>query len=453
MADQSLIRGAAAIAQSEAAKSGALGVGLAAGITPVVQEVVKFQEERKKKLDADAGLAAQYGLRMSKIEGVGPEQRKYLTNLFTKTRDELNEIAKDPDMPSNVKSAMMAELVQKSNDAVADNAELYGLAADANELLRKVGSEGNLSLSNAFDLNSEEYNIVKGLSADGYTVNNETGEIIINGKPVDKQKIQNALNVFQENMVDPAASATARSSIIQSFQNAKTEKQANDIINANIGAFNNSNPSDVKVMKKMLAETFGMEALVLKGIKDYKNALAVKFNEFKDKNFTPPVIEEEETGAGDIAKSYAETYLPKGIKGIKEMLNTVLGPEKISGYEIKNNQVRFISKFDSDGNPAEYSAIYDLTDKIGLKNTLKKALLASGRYYERDKLKINEAIDLFNFDIEKETPEIGAQDFSEFRRNPLLSNNTFISTNQKAEEPTGMEPFKNPFPTTFNSNQ
>ena len=57
MADQSLIRGAAAIAQSEAAKSGALGTGLVAGITPVVQEVVKFQEERKKKLDTDAGLA------------------------------------------------------------------------------------------------------------------------------------------------------------------------------------------------------------------------------------------------------------------------------------------------------------------------------------------------------------------------------------------------------------
>ena len=300
MADQSLIRGAAAIAQSEAAKSGALGAGLAAGITPVVQEVVKFQEERKKKLDADAGLAAQYGLRMSKIEGVGPEQRKYLTNLFTKTRDELNEIAKDPDMPSNVKSAMMAELVQKSNDAVADNAELYGLAADANELLRKVGSEGNLSLSNAFDLNSEEYNIVKGLSADGYTVNNETGEIIIDGKPVDKQKIQNALNIFQENMVDPSASITARSNIIKDFKNAKTEKQAQDIIDINIGALNNANEADVKVMKKILADTFGLSALELKGIKDYKNALNTKFDELKQANFTPVVIEEkiDELGIG-----------------------------------------------------------------------------------------------------------------------------------------------------------
>ena len=300
MADQSLIRGAAAIAQSEAAKSGALGAGLAAGITPVVQEVVKFQEERKKKLDADAGLAAQYGLRMSKIEGVGPEQRKYLTNLFTKTRDQLNEIAKDPDIASNVKSAMMAELVQKSNDAVADNAELYGLAADANELLRKVGSEGNLSLSNAFDLNSEEYNIVKGLSADGYTVNNETGEIIIDGKPVDKQKIQNALNIFQENMVDPSASITARSNIIKDFKNAKTEKQAQDIIDINIGALNNANEADVKVMKKILADTFGLSALELKGIKDYKNALNTKFDELKQANFTPVVIEEkiDELGIG-----------------------------------------------------------------------------------------------------------------------------------------------------------
>jgi len=300
MADQSLIRGAAAIAQSEAAKSGALGAGLVAGITPVVQEVVKFQEERKKKLDADAGLAAQYGLRMSKIEGVGPEQRKYLTNLFTKTRDELNEIAKDPDIASNVKSAMMAELVQKSNDAVADNAELYGLAADANELLRKVGSEGNLSLSNAFDLNSEEYNIVKGLSADGYTVNNETGEIIIDGKPVDKQKIQNALNIFQENMVDPSASITARANIVKDFKNAKTEKQAQDIIDINIGALNNANEADVKVMKKILADTFGLSALELKGIKDYKNALNTKFDELKQANFTPVVIEEkvDESGIG-----------------------------------------------------------------------------------------------------------------------------------------------------------
>lgn len=300
MADQSLIRGAAAIAQSEAAKSGALGAGLVAGITPVVQEVVKFQEERKKKLDTDAGLAAQYGLRMSKIEGVGPEQRKYLTNLFTKTRDELNEIAKDPNMPSNVKSAMMAELVQKSNDAVSDNAELYGLAADANELLRKVGSEGNLSLSNAFDLNSEEYNIVKGLSADGYTVNNETGEIIIDGKPVDKQKIQNALNIFQENMVDPSASITARANIVKDFKNAKTEKQAQDIIDINIGALNNANEADVKVMKKILADTFGLSALELKGIKDYKNALNTKFNELKQTNFTPVVVEEkvDEPGVG-----------------------------------------------------------------------------------------------------------------------------------------------------------
>lgn len=300
MADQSLIRGAAAIAQSEAAKSGALGAGLAAGITPVVQEVVKFQEERKKKLDTDAGLAAQYGLRMSKIEGVGPEQRKYLTNLFTKTRDELNQIAKDPDMPSNVKSAMMAELVQKSNDAVSDNAELYGLAADANELLRKVGSEGNLSLSNAFDLNSEEYNIVKGLSADGYTVNNETGEIIIDGKPVDKQKIQNALNIFEENMVNPSASIEARANIIKDFKNAKTEKQAQDIIDINIGALNNANEADVKVMKKILADTFGLSALELKGIKDYKNALNTKFDELKQANFTPVVVEEkiDEPGIG-----------------------------------------------------------------------------------------------------------------------------------------------------------
>lgn len=300
MADQSLIRGAAGIAQSEAAKSGALGAGLVAGITPVVQEVVKFQEERKKKLDTDAGLAAQYGLRMSKIEGVGPEQRKYLTNLFTKTRDELNQIAKDPDMPSNVKSAMMAELVQKSNDAVSDNAELYGLAADANELLRKVGSEGNLSLSNAFDLNSEEYNIVKGLSADGYTVNNETGEIIIDGKPVDKQKIQNALNIFEENMVNPSASIEARANIIKDFKNAKTEKQAQDIIDINIGALNNANEADVKVMKKILADTFGLSALELKGIKDYKNALNTKFDELKQANFTPVVVEEkiDEPGIG-----------------------------------------------------------------------------------------------------------------------------------------------------------
>ena len=119
MADRNLIAGAAALAQSQAAKSLGFGAGLVQEAARIQQDIAQKTNERRAVLRQDMNNAANFITRMASLDKVSGQYHAVLTKEAQATRDALNKIAIDKTLSSSEKIAEYSRLTDEYNALAA----------------------------------------------------------------------------------------------------------------------------------------------------------------------------------------------------------------------------------------------------------------------------------------------------------------------------------------------
>jgi len=226
MADRNLIAGAAALAQSQAAKSLGFGAGLAQEATRIASDIIKREEERKAQVKNDMNLAAQFIGKMASTGAASGQYKSILTSEAMATKNRLNEIALDKSLNAVEKAAEYTKAVDEYNVL----ASTY--AGDQEKLiaLQSVVRAGNYS--NTVNRNTEEFKIARALGTGDYEIVKDG--YMVDGKKITSAELNNYIGLYKPKNVEGFATfdGQLRNSIRQAKGNKSVEQSIlNEVIN------------------------------------------------------------------------------------------------------------------------------------------------------------------------------------------------------------------------------
>jgi hypothetical protein len=197
MADRNLIAGAAALAQSQAAKSLGFGAGLAQEATRIAGDIMKREEERKAQVKNDMNLAAQFISKMASTGTASGQYKSILTSEAMATKNRLNEIALDQSLNAVEKAAEYTKAVDEYNVL----ASTY--AGDQEKLiaLQSVVRAGDYS--NTVNRDTEEFQIARALGTGDYEIVKDG--YMVNGKKITSAELNNYIGLYKPKNIEKFA--------------------------------------------------------------------------------------------------------------------------------------------------------------------------------------------------------------------------------------------------------
>jgi len=239
MADRNLIAGAAALAQSQAAKSLGFGAGLVQEAARIQQDIAQKTNERRAVLRQDMNNAANFITRMASLDKVSGQYHAVLTKEAQATRDALNKIAIDKTLSSSEKIAEYSRLTDEYNALAA------GFGADQGKLSQFQANIAQGLTSETLNLADEDTAIARGLGTgnyeitkDGYNVsydiNGESKKMLVKSPDVDKY-----INKYSLKNIEGLS--TLQDSYIKEIANAKGDPELERLIQARYEQLNVDN--------------------------------------------------------------------------------------------------------------------------------------------------------------------------------------------------------------------
>lgn len=228
MADRNLIAGAAALAQSQAAKSLGFSAGLVQEAARIQQDIVQKTNERRAVLRQDMNNAANFITRMASLDKVSGQYHNVLTKEAQTTRDALNKIAADKTLNSSEKIAEYSRLTDEYNALAAS------FSADQGKLSEFQANIAQGLTSEALNLADEDTAIARGLGTgnyeitkDGYNVsydiNGESKKMLVKSPDIDKY-------ISKYSIKDLEGLTTLQDNYVKEIANAKGDTQLEGII-------------------------------------------------------------------------------------------------------------------------------------------------------------------------------------------------------------------------------
>ena len=228
MADRNLIAGAAALAQSQTAKSLGFSAGLVQEAARIQQDIVQKTNERRAVLRQDMNNAANFITRMASLDKVSGQYHNVLTKEAQTTRDALNKIAADKTLNSSEKIAEYSRLTDEYNALAAS------FSADQGKLSEFQANIAQGLTSEALNLADEDTAIARGLGTgnyeitkDGYNVsydiNGESKKMLVKSPDIDKY-------ISKYSIKDLEGLTTLQDNYVKEIANAKGDTQLEGII-------------------------------------------------------------------------------------------------------------------------------------------------------------------------------------------------------------------------------
>ena len=228
MAVRNLIAGAAALAQSQTAKSLGFSAGLVQEAARIQQDIVQKTNERRAVLRQDMNNAANFITRMASLDKVSGQYHNVLTKEAQTTRDALNKIAADKTLNSSEKIAEYSRLTDEYNALAAS------FSADQGKLSEFQANIAQGLTSEALNLADEDTAIARGLGTgnyeitkDGYNVsydiNGESKKMLVKSPDIDKY-------ISKYSIKDLEGLTTLQDNYVKEIANAKGDTQLEGII-------------------------------------------------------------------------------------------------------------------------------------------------------------------------------------------------------------------------------
>jgi hypothetical protein len=226
--DRNLIAGAAALAQSQTAKSLGFSTGLVQEAARIQQDIVQKTNERRAVLRQDMNTAATFIGKMQSLDKVTGQYHDVLTERGIYTRDELNRIATDTTLNSAQKIAEYSKLTNEYN-ALASQ-----FTNDQQKLIGLQNSVAQGLTSETLDLNDEDTAVARGLGKGGYEITKDGYNVTydIGGKSktmlVKSQDLDKYIGKYSIKNIE--ALSTLQDNYAKEIANAKGDKQLEGII-------------------------------------------------------------------------------------------------------------------------------------------------------------------------------------------------------------------------------
>lgn len=334
MADRNLIAGAAALAQSQAAKSLGFGAGLAQEATRIASDIIKREEERKTQVKNDMNLAAQFIGKMASTGAASGQYKNILTSEAMSTKNRLNEIALDQSLNAVEKAAEYTKAVDKYNTL----ASTY--ASDQEKLiaLQSVVRAGNYS--NTVDRNTEEFQIARALGTGDYEIVKDG--YVVNGKKIRSAELNNYVGLYEPKNIE--GFATFDSQLRNSIRGAKGNKGAEQsILNEALNI-----PAEQKLKYLVDYKDQAYSNFVNENNEINEDAINTAYlsemNKLRSESAIDPIVEVTTVPGLDIYQSIVGTtdrYINQNNLG--EQLQT-------GGYKLDNKEIIQATEPDENGN-------------------------------------------------------------------------------------------------------
>jgi len=334
MADRNLIAGAAALAQSQAAKSLGFGAGLAQEATRIASNIIKREEERKAQVKNDMNLAAQFIGKMASTGTASGQYKSILTSEAMATKNRLNEIALDQSLNAVEKAAEYTKAVDEYNVL----ASTY--AGDQEKLitLQSVVRAGNYS--NTVNRNTEEFQIARALGTGDYEIVKDG--YMVNGKKITSAELNNYIGLYEPKNIE--GFATFDGQLRNSIRQAKGNKQAeqsilNEVLNI---------PSEQKLKYLVDYKEQAYNNFVNENNEINEDAIDTAYlnemNKLRAESAIDPIIEMKTVPGSDIYQSVVgttERYIKQNNLG--EQMQT-------GGLKLDNKEIIQATEPDENGN-------------------------------------------------------------------------------------------------------
>jgi len=333
MADQSLIRGQAAVSGARAAKGMAFRTGLAESLQQNLTNVAQAYELREQKIRDGEAMANANLLSYDPNNNLPPKYQDLIRQKTEEANNKINEIGKDIGISNTAKNAAMIKIVRDAENDIKGYVDYVNLEMDSMKLVKKI-ADPNIGQDISSTLSNEVIDIVNKVAGGDYTLDNNNNYIFEgDSKIYNKNEIKDLVDQYSNSIYDVNAVKQAKFSLIEAAAKSKSIQEYNSGVDAKLKLYNPNNPKDQASLKKELATIYGYTAEQLQQIEkeggDYIGALKEELYDIGQEFVPKPKM---------AAASGSEAYM-----NIRNTTNRYIQqgnlPQQLFGKTINNKRV------------------------------------------------------------------------------------------------------------------
>lgn len=337
MADQSLIRGQAAVSGARAAKGMAFRTGLAESLQQNLTNVAQAYELREQKIRDGEAMANANLLSYDPNNNLPPKYQDLIRQKTEEANNKINEIGKDIGISNTAKNAAMIKIVRDAENDIKGYVDYVNLEMDSMKLVKKI-ADPNIGQDISSTLSNEVIDIVNKVAGGDYTLDNNNNYIFEgDSKIYNKNEIKDLVDQYSNSIYDVNAVKQAKFSLIEAAAKSKSIQEYNSGVDARLKLYNPNNPKDQASLKKELATIYGYTAEQLQQIEkeggDYVGALKEELYDI-GKEFVPKPVLKVAPGAEafQAITNLTNRYITEGRLAGE---NSLLKGKKIDNKEVR----------------------------------------------------------------------------------------------------------------------
>lgn len=333
MADQSLIRGQAAVSGARAAKGMAFRTGLAESLQQNLTNVAQAYELREQKIRDGEAMANANLLSYDPNNNLPPKYQDLIRQKTEEANNKINEIGKDIGISNTAKNAAMTKIVRDAENDIKGYVDYVNLEMDSMKLVKKI-ADPNIGQDISSTLSNEVIDIVNKVAGGNYKLDSNNNYIFEgDSKIYNKNEIKDLVDQYSNSIYDVNAVKQAKFSLIEAAAKSKSIQEYNSGVDAKLRLYNPNNPKDQASLKKELATIYGYTAEQLQQIEkeggDYIGALKEELYDIGQEFVPKPKM---------VAASGSEAYM-----NIRNTTNRYIEqgnlPEQLFGKTINNKRI------------------------------------------------------------------------------------------------------------------
>jgi len=391
MADQSLIRGQAAVSGARAAKGMAFRTGLAESLQQNLTNVAQAYELREQKIRDGEAMANANLLSYDPNNNLPPKYQDLIRQKTEEANNKINEIGKDIGISNTAKNAAMTKIVREAENDIKGYVDYVNIEMDSMRIVKQI-ADPNIGKDIASTLNNEVIDIVNKVAGGNYKLDNNNNYIFEgDSKIYNKNEIKDLVDQYSNSIYDINAVKQAKFSLIEAAAKSKSIQEYNSGVDAKLRLYNPNNPKDQASLKKELATIYGYTAEQLQQIEkeggDYVGALKEELYDIGKEFVPPPVFTKSFDPSSNQGRANRYVESAQTLEGLEGLLR-----EALPGAWQRNGTIIsfYAGKVDKDKQPIYDSQASDISTPEGVRAVLK--LAATNEYNETNGSKIYDYI-------------------------------------------------------------